>query len=67
VIASYKIPYIWLALGLAVAYIKQSQSMEALAPARPLDLSAAQRRFALRAERRRAAGRRAGPPETAMS
>ena len=32
VIASYKIPYIWLALGLAAAYIKSPQSMEAMVP-----------------------------------
>src|SRR5262249_34992884 len=71
VIASYKIPFIWLVLGLAVAYIKSPQSMETAAPAPRLDMTAAHRRFILRAERRRAAGRSAAPglapPETAMS
>jgi hypothetical protein len=71
VIASYKIPYIWLVLGLAVAYIRSAQSMESRRPVPRLDLKAARAQFALRAERRRAAGRRAAPglapPETAMS
>jgi hypothetical protein len=71
VIASYKIPFIWLVLGLAAAYVKQPQSMEGTAPARRLDSSAARWRFVLRAERRRASGRDAttviAPPETAMS
>jgi hypothetical protein len=71
VIASYKIPYIWLVLGLAVAYIKSPLSMESDRGAPRLDPSAARARFALRTERRRAAGRRVGPriapPETAMS
>jgi hypothetical protein len=70
VIASYKIPFIWLVLGLAAAYIRQPQSMEGPAPARRLDLGAARRRFVLSAKRRRLAGQSAGPgiaPETALS
>jgi hypothetical protein len=67
VIASYKIPYIWLVLGLAVAYIKQPESMESTRLARRFDLSAARRQFVLRSERHRAARRRIEPPETAMS
>ena len=45
VIASYKIPYIWLVLGLAVAYIKSPPAMESKRPERRLDLEAARRHF----------------------
>jgi hypothetical protein len=45
VIASYKIPYIWLVLGLAVAYIRSPQAMESRRPAHRLDLKAARRHF----------------------
>jgi len=65
VIASYKIPYIWFVLGLAVAYIRSPQAMESKRPARRLDLEAARRHFARSAERRR--GGRLAPPEAATS
>jgi hypothetical protein len=71
VIASYKIPYIWLVLGFAAAYIKQPQSMETAGPARRIALNAPRRDLAVKVGRRLAAGQGAGqgiaPPETAIS
>jgi hypothetical protein len=67
VIASYKIPYIWLVLGFAAAYIKLAQTMETALPARRLDLNARRRHLALKVGRRPAAGQRIAAPETAIS
>jgi hypothetical protein len=70
-IASYKIPYIWLVLGLAAAYIKSPHFMESPVTARRLDVNAPRRHLARKAARRGTAGRSAGPsiatPETALS
>jgi hypothetical protein len=46
-IASYKIPYIWLVLGFAAAYMKSPESMETIVHARRVDLTANRARPAL--------------------
>ena len=47
VIASYKIPYIWLVLGFAVAYIKSPESIETGAQTRRANLNATRARSAI--------------------
>lgn len=70
-IASYKIPYIWLVLGFAAAYIRSPQSMETPVSVRQLDLNATRRHLAPKAVGRlaavRSAGRTVAPPEAAIS